>query len=148
MTQEYIGTKQVTAYEQSGPKKIKVCGVDCKQGGASCNKYCTGESDHPPAADVQPGYAVKYPDGYVSWSPKAVFEAAYLAIGHIGHMPAHQQRVIGEKAQLDDRLAKLAGFIDTPVFAGLPEAEQGRLLRQSIAMRDYAAALSERIEAF
>lgn len=24
-----------------------------------------------------PGYKVKYPDGYVSWSPKAVFEEAY-----------------------------------------------------------------------
>ncbi len=25
----------------------------------------------------RPGYAVKYPDGYISWSPKEVFEAAY-----------------------------------------------------------------------
>lgn len=24
-----------------------------------------------------PGYAVKYPDGYVSWSPKEIFEKAY-----------------------------------------------------------------------
>ena len=24
-----------------------------------------------------PGYAVKYPDGYVSWSPKETFEKAY-----------------------------------------------------------------------
>ena len=27
--------------------------------------------------DDRPGYAVKYPDGYISWSPKEVFEAAY-----------------------------------------------------------------------
>ena len=27
------------------------------------------------------GYAVKYPDGYVSWSPKDVFEASYLPMG-------------------------------------------------------------------
>lgn len=27
--------------------------------------------------DRAPGYMVKYPDGYVSWSPKAVFEDAY-----------------------------------------------------------------------
>ena len=27
--------------------------------------------------DSAPGYMVKYPDGYVSWSPKAVFEDAY-----------------------------------------------------------------------
>ena len=30
--------------------------------------------------DGQPGYGVQYPDGYVSWSPKAVFEAAYFPI--------------------------------------------------------------------
>lgn len=28
----------------------------------------------------QPGYAVKYTDGYLSWSPKGVFEAAYQPI--------------------------------------------------------------------
>lgn len=148
MTQDYIGTKQVTAWEQNGPKKIKVCGVDCKQGDASCNKYCAGESDHPPAADVEPGYAVKYPDGYISWSPKAVFEEAYLAIGHIGHMPAHQQRVIGEKAQLNDRLDKLDRFIHAPAFADIPDAEQVRLLRQYISMNEYFSALCDRVEAF
>lgn len=35
----------------------------------------------------RPGYAIKYPDGYTSWSPKDVFEAAYqedgkLSFGH------------------------------------------------------------------
>ena len=29
---------------------------------------------------VEEGYKVKYPDGYVSWSPKEVFEKAYLKI--------------------------------------------------------------------
>lgn len=27
--------------------------------------------------DGQPGYAVKYADGYTSWSPRDIFEAAY-----------------------------------------------------------------------
>lgn len=27
--------------------------------------------------DLAEGYMVKYPDGYVSWSPKDVFETAY-----------------------------------------------------------------------
>lgn len=30
--------------------------------------------------DEQEGYNVIYPDGYASWSPKAVFEAAYLPL--------------------------------------------------------------------
>lgn len=55
MTQDYYGTKRVTAWEQD---------KDSKQ-----------------------GYAVKYADGYISWSPKDVFEAAYqpltaLSFGH------------------------------------------------------------------
>jgi hypothetical protein len=29
---------------------------------------------------VEPGYKVIYPDGYESWSPKAVFEQAYRLI--------------------------------------------------------------------
>lgn len=31
--------------------------------------------------DYVPGYKVVYPDGYVSWSPKEVFEKAYLQAG-------------------------------------------------------------------
>lgn len=34
--------------------------------------------------DGKPGFAVKYPDGYVSWSPAETFEAAYLPQGHDG----------------------------------------------------------------
>ena len=45
MTHRYIGTKEITAWEQE--------------------------------KDGQSGYAVKYADGYTSWSPRDVFEAAY-----------------------------------------------------------------------
>lgn len=31
--------------------------------------------------DGQEGYKVVYPDGYVSWSPKDVFEKAYMQVG-------------------------------------------------------------------
>ena len=34
----------------------------------------------PKDTDVEEGYRVKYPDGYESWSPKDVFEAAYLPL--------------------------------------------------------------------
>ena len=58
MTQHYIGSKQIVAWEQD--------------------------------KDGQPGYAVKYPDGYISWSPKDVFESAYLAQGHDGTRVSEQ----------------------------------------------------------
>lgn len=35
----------------------------------------------PEIRDGKEGYAVKYPDGYTSWSPKDVFESAYLPMG-------------------------------------------------------------------
>lgn len=98
--------------------------------------------------DGQPGYAVKYADGYVSWSPKDVFEAAYIPIGHVDHLPAHQQRVIGEKAQLEERVSKLADFLDGDVFRSLDAAEQERLTVQLGAMREYAQILGERVSAF
>lgn len=31
----------------------------------------------PQERNGRPGYRVKYPDGYESWSPKSVFEKAY-----------------------------------------------------------------------
>jgi hypothetical protein len=55
MTHKYIGTKVITAWEQD--KVIQ----------PTSESYVT----------IERGYAVKYPDGYVSWSPKGVFEEAY-----------------------------------------------------------------------
>lgn len=34
----------------------------------------------PMAKDGKDGYKVVYPDGYVSWSPKEVFEKAYRTL--------------------------------------------------------------------
>jgi hypothetical protein len=34
----------------------------------------------PQEKDGEPGYKVVYPDNYVSWSPKAVFEEAYRPV--------------------------------------------------------------------
>lgn len=95
-----------------------------------------------------PGYAVKYADGYISWSPKDVFDAAYVDIGHVSHLPAHQQRVIGEKAQLDDKLDKLAVFIGSDRYKSLDIEERERLVVQRVAMREYARILAARIAAF
>lgn len=35
----------------------------------------------PMSAKVEEGYKVMYPDGYTSWSPKEVFEKAYMKVG-------------------------------------------------------------------
>jgi len=55
MTQYYIGTKRIQAWPEQRAKEDG-----------------SGYAD---------GYAIKYPDGYISWSPKDVFEKAYLPMG-------------------------------------------------------------------
>ena len=63
-------------------------------------------------------------------------------------LPPHQQRVLAEKAELDDRLAKLQAFSLNPIFYGLPTDEQDRLQKQAVAMQAYSEVLGERITAF
>lgn len=102
----------------------------------------------PQEKDGQPGYAVKYADGYTSWSPKDVFEAAYLPMGHVGHLAPHQQRVIGEKVELDDKLTKLRAFLAGKAKEIVPTVEFRRLTLQADAMGVYSDVLAERIAAF
>lgn len=64
MTRDYYGTKRVTAWPE-----IR-------------NAVLAGE--------VKDGYAVKYEDGYISWSPKHVFEAAYQPIDAMSFSAALQ----------------------------------------------------------
>lgn len=63
-------------------------------------------------------------------------------------VPSHQDRVRLEHAELVDRAQKLGAFFATPVYADLPNAEQGRLLDQHALMGSYATVLAERIAAF
>jgi hypothetical protein len=63
-------------------------------------------------------------------------------------MQPHQERVVQEKKELDEKLAKLASFGTTPLFDSLPADEQGRLNRQFSVMEEYSHILEERIAAF
>jgi hypothetical protein len=42
---------------------------------------CKQVQAEPKERDGKPGYEVRYPDGYVSWSPQETFEAAYIPMG-------------------------------------------------------------------
>lgn len=105
------------------------------------------------------GYLVEYMDGgksnvegyagYVSWSPKAQFDAAYIEIGDVSGMPAHQQRVVAEKAALDKKAIDLSNFIgNNPFFENLDLVERERLKLQHHFMSYYSIVLGERIAAF
>jgi hypothetical protein len=65
-------------------------------------------------------------------------------------MEPHQERVVAEKKELDEKLAKLETFI----FRGqgkwfdVPDAERLRMTKQYCHMMDYSRVLGERIAAF
>lgn len=60
----------------------------------------------------------------------------------------HQQRVIDEKRELDERLEKLCLFSNGNTFLTLPIMEQERMNTQRHLMCMLSAVLGERIAAF
>lgn len=60
----------------------------------------------------------------------------------------YQQRVVDEKAELDEKIEKLAGFINGDALTDVDTDERVRMFRQLVVMRHYAKILGERIEAF
>jgi hypothetical protein len=64
-------------------------------------------------------------------------------------MQPHQQRVVDEKTELDDKLVKLDAFIvGSEIFKDLPEDERTRLRKQAGFMKGYSDVLGDRIAAF
>ncbi len=103
------------------------------------------------------GYKVIYEDGYISWSPKDVFEKAYREIKTMDNLPQllnevipeHQERVLDEMFELNKKITKLDFFIEnSEVFKNLDEDEQVRLIQQVRAMEYYFSVLIERIQNF
>lgn len=106
------------------------------------------------------GYLVEYLDGgkpnvpthagYVSWSPKQQFEAAYVALSEgADALPPHQQRVVAEKAALSAKYDALHKFINGGAFfPTINSDEQERLRRQLKVMGEYSDILADRISHF
>lgn len=64
-------------------------------------------------------------------------------------IPPHQQRVITEKAELDEKREKLNAFMEGEQFHVVcDEVERMRMIDQYNAMTRYSEALGERIDAF
>lgn len=63
-------------------------------------------------------------------------------------MQAHQERVVSEQTELQDKIDKLYKFTLGDLYKGLDKAEQDRLSEQLQHMIQYNRVLLERITAF
>jgi hypothetical protein len=105
----------------------------------------------PPAGEDQTveGYLVEYTDGgkpnhpdhngYISWSPKDVFERSYKLV------ETPKQRVQLEFTELSDKLTKLEAFMDSERFDTLALDQRQLLLDQKLYMRNYRSVLNNRL---
>ncbi len=104
---------------------------------------------------TEEGYLVKYPDGYVSWSPKAVFEEAYSKIGDnplfdttiLMRSKDYKERFTAEYQQLVIRYKKLKAMVDAwdkNELSFVPTCPRSTYNLQLKAMSDYIAVLEAR----
>ena len=63
-------------------------------------------------------------------------------------MQPHQERVVTEREELNEKRIKLISFIETAAFNSLNGAEKDRLRKQAAIMTDYFEVLGERINSF
>lgn len=90
----------------------------------------------------------------VCGEPMPEGETMFMFHGYSGPCPKppllqpHQQRVVTEKHELDEKIEKLSVFLKGDMYISLPGAEQARLNNQFRVMNDYSGILSERIAAF
>ena len=93
-------------------------------------------------------YLVMYEGGHVSISPKDAFDGGYTLEPVPSVIPEYQQRVLDEKAALDEKMIALDRFICSEAFL-LLNPNAGHLLKQqSCAMAVYSSILGSRISDF
>ena len=121
---KYIGKKEVQAERMNEYEAVEL-------GYARPN-----EDEH----EWRQGYHVVYEDGYHSWSPKNVFEAAYKP------SETFLERLHIEAEELAEKQDKLNAFIGSDKFKELTWEHQRLLEAQFGAMLSYLTILQIRIE--
>lgn len=124
---KYIGTKQIEAESMTR--------------GDAWGKHLLREK---PTVDNfdDPGYHVKYKDGYESWSPKDVFDEAYKC------SESFLDRLCIEFDDLRSKLDKLVPFVKSgKIDEVVTDKEQNHLLRLQLSiMTRYIEVLHSRME--
>lgn len=120
-------TKEVKIHKYIGTKVVKA--YPCKAW-KNAGEHKVGDE----------GYKVIYEDGYVSWSPKDVFEKAYKIAD------TYVERMQIEYEELQERREKLTDFLAEDHCDLLDDNECTLLTYQLMAMNEYALALRRRID--
>lgn len=120
----YIGTKIVKAMPMTMTKAQKMLGREIK-----------------PATVEEDGYLVEYKDGYMSWSPKSVFEEAYKPAETFLDRLSIEQHELTEKV---DKLRKFLSAEDAQMKVG--SFQFVRMTEQLEAMEKYLNILIRRID--
>ena len=139
--QNYVGTKMILAMPMSRQEYNEYRGweVPKDERGNDAGylvEYTDGVSNHPEHR------------GYISWSPKGQFDMAYLNLGQMQGYAPHEQRVIGELAQLEQRLSALQKFTKDDRFLKLHFKTRELMQDQLRVMTRLAFILEERIAGF
>ena len=106
---------------------------------------------------AEEGYLVQYPDGYESWSPKKVFEEAYVEYDGTGLLstikgmisPDYQERFKAEYKQVLIRCNRLHAMLDKYQAGELdfkPKCSYNLLHMQCVHMEDYYRDLCVRAD--
>ncbi len=148
---EYLGIKKIKASTEMSRKEY------CDYRGWKLPDNENGEDrvylvEYEVEEDGKPNHPNH--EGYISMSPKTVFEKAYKEVKSFqlfdnSHFTNHQVRVFDEAVELSTNCTKLNHFIDTSsIFKVLDISEQNRLKQQLMAMTYYLTILIERMENF
>lgn len=125
---KYIGVKQISA-------KPMTMGEAYENGLLQKNRTITENEK------TLDGYYVEHDNGYVSWSPKDVFEKAY----NVADTPLDRMYIeYNELMNKHNKLVLFLGRKDAVEIAG--ENQVALMEQQKIQMHDYLLTLKERIE--
>lgn len=87
----------------------------------------------------EPGYLVEYGGGYMSWSPKDVFESGYASVD------TPKDRVELELKELTEKLKPLEKFVYSGAVNNLSSSQPDMLVEQLAIMSRYAELLQLRL---
>lgn len=95
---------------------------------------------NPEPYEDEPGYIVMYEDGYISWSPKEVFEKGYRL------SETFTDRLKIEMDDLEEKSEKLEDFLTSSKSEGLDQMQRNLLGVQLSAMIAHYGTVRTRYE--